>query len=207
MLLDEVRLYICSFLEAEDLVKTSLVSKCWRESVEDEQLWRKLNLRFFGTTKLPETQTWKQFTISNFVKLKSLGADKDEILLWATEYGHNRILYKALSANKDISVRKMNKLLLKSSYKGHKDVVECLLSFNANIEACTKSGFTALHMASGKGHADVVETLLKHNAHVEASNKNGTTKHPTPRPTHALATHKHMRTNTHHTHAHLHNCL
>lgn len=160
-------------MEVEDLIRTGRVSRCWREATEDELLWHKLNIRAFGSAKLPEPQSWRQFTTSNFTKYRGYGGDTDAILLWATENGHNRVLSKVLSTHKDISVRKKNKLLLKASYKGHKDVVECLLTFNANLEACTKSGFTALHMASGKGHVEVVECLLKHSAQVEARNKNG----------------------------------
>lgn len=63
-------------------------------------------------------------------------------------------------------MRKRNKVLLKAAYKGHKEVVEVLLANGAQIEAATKSGFTALHMACGKGHLEVVACLLAQNAHL-----------------------------------------
>ena len=56
-------------------------------------------------------------------------------------------------------------MVLKAAYKGHKEVVDVLLSNGAQIEAATKSGFTALHMACGKGHVDVVASLLAQNAY------------------------------------------
>lgn len=56
-------------------------------------------------------------------------------------------------------------MVLKAAYKGHKEVVDVLLANGAQIEAATKSGFTALHMACGKGHLNVASSLLAQNAY------------------------------------------
>lgn len=87
-------------------------------------------------------------------------------LLWASENGHEEVVKRILKASGDsIQVRKRNKMVLKAAYKGHKAVVDVLLVNGAQIEAATKSGFTALHMACGKGHLEVAASLLAQNAY------------------------------------------
>lgn len=71
-------MHVLSFLEAEDLTKTAHVSKNWHASVEDQQLWRLLNLTKFGKCKKPEETTWKTFVISN---IKHLSMLVDDILM------------------------------------------------------------------------------------------------------------------------------
>jgi hypothetical protein len=168
-------MHVLSFLAPEDLAKSAQVSRSWRAGVDDEQLWRLFHLFRFGKCKKPEPLTWKQFVISNLLHECTL-TDNMMKLLWASENGHDQVVKRVLkSAGDSIQVRKRNKMVLKAAYKGHKEVVDVLLANGAQIEAATKSGFTALHMACGKGHLDVVASLLAQNAQIEAKNKNGST--------------------------------
>lgn len=54
---------------------------------------------------------------------------------------------------------------------GHEELVELLLSRNANIEHRDKKGFTPLILAATAGHEKVVEVLLNHGANIEAQSE------------------------------------
>lgn len=54
---------------------------------------------------------------------------------------------------------------------GHEELVELLLSRNANIEHRDKKGFTPLILAATAGHDKVVEVLLNHGANIEAQSE------------------------------------
>jgi len=58
---------------------------------------------------------------------------------------------------------------------GHKEVVELLLSNNADINAKTTRGLAPLHWAAAIGNKDMVELLLAHQADVNIKNDNGET--------------------------------
>lgn len=62
-----------------------------------------------------------------------------------------------------------------ASKEGHVHVVKKLLECNANVNAATKKGNTALHIASLAGQFDVVELLVKHGANVDCRSQNGFT--------------------------------
>ncbi len=51
---------------------------------------------------------------------------------------------------------------------GRKDVVEYLLSQNANVHMKDDGGLIPLHNAASFGHAEVVELLLNHHSNVNA---------------------------------------
>ena len=57
---------------------------------------------------------------------------------------------------------------------GHKDIVEELIKYGAEIEKCY-DGSTPLYCACSRGHIDIVELLLQHNANVNAVNLKGWT--------------------------------
>jgi len=179
----ELRLHVLSFLDAVDLLRSVPVSRCWKELIEDDILWRKLHQRVFGHARKPEDLSWQSFVLNHTQMWNDMKeSELDAKLLWAAENGHDAILRRLLAKDKEksspsLTSRKKNKLLLKGAYKGHKEVVAVLLAnpHAATIEASTRSGFTALHMACGKGHVSVLETLLTHGAAIEARNKNGST--------------------------------
>ena len=47
--------------------------------------------------------------------------------------------------------------LMRSSFRGHKDLVELLLLVGANPDIKDAGGATAVHIASREGHAKIVE--------------------------------------------------
>jgi tankyrase len=51
---------------------------------------------------------------------------------------------------------------------GRKDVVEYLLSQNANVHMKDDGGLIPLHNAASFGHAEVVQLLLNHHSNVNA---------------------------------------
>ncbi|CAF1056744.1 unnamed protein product [Adineta ricciae] len=57
--------------------------------------------------------------------------------------------------------------------EGHVNIVQELLSRGANVNAATKKGNTALHIASLAGQEEVVKTLIKHNANINCQSQNG----------------------------------
>ena len=61
--------------------------------------------------------------------------------------------------------------LHKAAARGHRDIVELLLSKGASIEAMDQVEDTALHEASSNGHTSTVELLLTKGASVEATDK------------------------------------
>ena len=52
--------------------------------------------------------------------------------------------------------------LMAASSKGHPDVVQLLLIYNADPTLKTQDGLTALRLATEKGHYEVVSVLMKH---------------------------------------------
>jgi ankyrin len=54
-------------------------------------------------------------------------------------------------------------------------VVKELLEKNANVNAATKKGNTALHIASLAGQLDVVKLLVQFGANVDCRSQNGFT--------------------------------
>ncbi len=54
-------------------------------------------------------------------------------------------------------------------------VVKELLERQANVNAATKKGNTALHIASLAGQLEVVELLVKYGANVDCRSQNGFT--------------------------------
>eukprot|EP01113_Clastostelium_recurvatum_P005914 TRINITY_DN1265_c0_g1_i4.p1 TRINITY_DN1265_c0_g1~~TRINITY_DN1265_c0_g1_i4.p1 ORF type:complete len:469 (+),score=106.95 TRINITY_DN1265_c0_g1_i4:260-1666(+) len=178
----ELRLHTLSFLDLPDVLLASPASRGWKELLDDEMMWRKSCQRVFGHARKPENDSWRTFMIANAKKWDSMKDDSLEIrLLWAAENGHDcllrRFLLKDQKPNPSLPPRKKNKFLLKGAYKGHREVVNVLLSepHLASIEAATRSGFTPLHMACGKGHVEVLQTLIAHGAFVESRNRNGST--------------------------------
>lgn len=62
-----------------------------------------------------------------------------------------------------------------ASKDGHVTVVSELLSRGALVDAATKKGNTALHIASLAGQEEVVKLLIQHNASVNVQSQNGFT--------------------------------
>lgn len=68
-----------------------------------------------------------------------------------------------------------NTCLMISSYKGHNDVVEFLLSSNARPNDQANCRATALHYASECGHVEICEMLLNYGADINIKNEYGMT--------------------------------
>lgn len=60
-----------------------------------------------------------------------------------------------------------------ATYFGHEDVMECLLSYQADVNAINENGDTSLHKAAFIGREDLVMLLLRHNADVCTINGEG----------------------------------
>ena len=56
--------------------------------------------------------------------------------------------------------------LMTASFKGHPDVVQLLLNYNADPTLKTQDGLTALRLATVKGHYEVVSILMKHSVNL-----------------------------------------
>jgi ankyrin repeat protein len=56
-----------------------------------------------------------------------------------------------------------------------KDIVEFLLSKEANVNQSDKNGSTSLHIACAKGYAYLVDILLKYHASVDQADRFGQT--------------------------------
>ncbi len=62
-----------------------------------------------------------------------------------------------------------------ASARGHKEVVELLISMGSNLEAREETGRTPMHSASFRGQLPVVEVLLAKGAQVNAQTNDGKT--------------------------------
>ena len=65
--------------------------------------------------------------------------------------------------------------LHRAAIEGHRDIVEYLISRNADIRKPDQAGNTPLHGAAYGGRAGIVELLLSRGADVRAKNRNGQT--------------------------------
>ena len=59
--------------------------------------------------------------------------------------------------------------------RGHKEVVQLLISKGADVNACTKSMTTPIHWAADRGYKDVVEMLILNGANINAVDRDGKT--------------------------------
>lgn len=62
-----------------------------------------------------------------------------------------------------------------ASKEGHIDIVTELLNKNALVDAATKKGNTALHIASLAGQEEIVKILIQFGANVNCRSQNGFT--------------------------------
>jgi len=60
------------------------------------------------------------------------------------------------------------------SFRGQKEIVALLLSYNADVNPRDKYGQTPLHMAAANGHREVVELLLAKEADANAESDGAT---------------------------------
>ena len=60
-----------------------------------------------------------------------------------------------------------------ASQKGHKDIVDFLVSHGADVNVTDKYGETPLHIACKEGHKDIIELLVSHGADVNVAYNNG----------------------------------
>lgn len=60
-----------------------------------------------------------------------------------------------------------------ATYFGHRDVMECLLARNSDVNAINENGDTPIHKAAFIGREDLVMLLLQHNADVHIINGEG----------------------------------
>lgn len=59
--------------------------------------------------------------------------------------------------------------------RGHREIVEMLLSYGANIHACNLDWSSPLHMATFHGHVNIVRFLLQRNVNLNNSDQHGNT--------------------------------
>jgi ankyrin repeat protein len=96
---------------------------------------------------------------------------------WA---GHVEVVEYLLSQNRSsefVNAPNLNKFtpLILAARNGHFQIVELLLQHNAETNAVTKMGSSALHLASKYGHVKVVELLMAHECDVNKKNGAGQT--------------------------------
>jgi len=110
------------------------------------------------------------------------------VLIAAALEGNVAIVKDALAAGVHVDARRCvdgrdigHTALMVASKRGHLDVLQCLITAGADVNACYKdalymaSSDTALMLASSRGHVQIVETLLAAGADVNARNNSGTT--------------------------------
>lgn len=101
-------------------------------------------------------------------------------LICAAQKGHLQCLQKHMEDTKDVSMlgtwSSRSTTVLHAAASGrHKDVVEYLLYYGADINARRGQGSTALHDAAKFGYVDVVQLLLEKGAFVNLQNDKGET--------------------------------
>jgi nucleoside phosphorylase len=88
------------------------------------------------------------------------------------QYRADHVTFRRLTGQKDNYGRTP---LFWAATRGHKDVVEFLISRGASINAKDRSGLTALHIAVTSDHKDVVDVLLDSGARIEGKATYGDT--------------------------------
>lgn len=90
-------------------------------------------------------------------------------------------LVKGYNINRPVQeYNKLNNLvqtipLCLAAARGHREIVELLLSYGANIHACNLDWSSPLHMATFHGHINVVRLLLQRNVNLNNSDQHGNT--------------------------------
>ena len=98
-------------------------------------------------------------------------AEADRALLDAAEKGNIRAVKQHLAAGADVN-RKVSdgsfNALDWAVSKGHKDVVELLITEGADVNAKCDIGWTPLHLAAQEGHKEIAELLIAKGVDVNA---------------------------------------
>eukprot|EP00118_Oscarella_pearsei_P009022 m.49460 g.49460 ORF g.49460 m.49460 type:complete len:1662 (+) comp33992_c0_seq1:255-5240(+) len=90
-------------------------------------------------------------------------------LMFAALGGHTVVAERLLKRRAKVNVPSgsNNDIPLTSAcWKGHRNVVELLLTYESNLEHRTKDGCTPLMLAAREGHYDVAELILRHGGKV-----------------------------------------
>ena len=100
---------------------------------------------------------------------------QDEALLSATHQGNIEDVKKHLAAGADVNTKgELHQWrwipLCNAAERGHKEIVELLISKGADLEA-KYLGKTPLHWAAFKGHKEIVELLIANGADVNTQDK------------------------------------
>jgi len=77
--------------------------------------------------------------------------------------------------NRKSSDKQKNSFLHFAAGRGHKEIVQLILSKGVDVNIANKNGGTPLHRAAYMGHKDVVAVLLENGADVKFENKRGKT--------------------------------
>eukprot|EP01018_Ginkgo_biloba_P000293 Gb_06792 [translate_table: standard] len=114
--------------------------------------------------------------------LLDYGADpnsKDEegnVPLWsAIAAEQERVAHLLWENGSRLSFEDIGKLLCISAQDGNLDLIKDLVSFEADVNATTSDGTTALHVAVSNGNAEIVEFLLLNGADIKKSDINNLT--------------------------------
>ena len=85
------------------------------------------------------------------------------------------LLRHGANANKPVSPKGRNALMVACAYWCGMDMVKLLVDFHADVNATDKDGMTALMLAAKNEKQDVVDFLLKHGAHAKLKDAKGQT--------------------------------
>lgn len=99
----------------------------------------------------------------------------DDALLLAAFRGHLDIVRKLVAAGSPIDREEGWPPLAYAAFNGRLEVVRFLLEQEADVDALSDNGTSALMVAARNGHLDVVKLLLKHEADPDIENDAGGT--------------------------------
>jgi len=98
----------------------------------------------------------------------------DSSLLDACETGDIFTIQNLLSQGANVEARESDDdynytPLILTCYAGYVNVAKYLISFGADVNACSRNGTTSLFMACQEGHCDIAELLISHDVDVNAT--------------------------------------
>lgn len=155
----------------------AMVSSSPQLSQDERETRRDLKRKLLKAAEEGDIKTLKQLFKKDEVDLRWTGIDNWTVLHFAARKGHAEGVKVILKSLRPVDINAITKAgwtpLMMAADRGHTDVVNCLLTFGADIHLVSLSGKTAIFLSRESGHSHIAKKLTETSSQrtVESSTK------------------------------------